>query len=295
MFSLPLFLTPRIGAQTPVNIPAGFDWQGHRGCRGLMPENTIPAFLKAMEYPLLTTLELDLAVSKDGHLIVSHEPWFNPAICLKPNGDSIRTNEAEKTLLYQMNLADIQTYDCGSAGNARFPQQQHIKTYKPTLREVVEAVRAQYPRRSNSIRWNIEIKSKPEWDAVRHPPIEEFVRLVVKELRELHIDKSATVQSFDRRALQAMHTQAPDITVAQLIDNIRTFEWNLNELGFEPDIYSPFYQFVSKKMVRKCHRKGIKLVTWTTNDVESMRSLINMGVDGIITDYPNLIEEVGKK
>ena len=194
-----------------------------------------------------------------------------------------------------MNLAEVQSYDCGSAGNARFPQQQKIQTYKPTLREVVEAVRAQNPRRSNSIRWNIEIKSKPEWDGLRHPPIEEFVRLVIAELRALRIDKSATVQSFDRRALQAMHRQAPDITLALLVDNIRTFEWNLNELGFEPDIYSPFYQFVSKKMVRKCHKKSIRLITWTTNDVESMRGLIRLGVDGIITDYPNLIEEVSKK
>lgn len=295
MFSLPFFLTPKIGAQTPVNVPAGFDWQGHRGSRGLMPENSIPGFKKAMEFLALTTLEMDLAVSKDNQLIVSHEPWFSPAICQRPNGDSIRTSEAEKTLLYQMTVAEIQAYDCGSIGNARFPQQQKVKTYKPTLREVVEAIRAQNPRRSNTIRWNLEIKSKPEWDGLRHPPIEEFVRLVIEELRALRIDKSVTVQSFDRRALQAMHRQAPDITLALLIDNVNTFEWNLKELGFEPQIYSPFFQFVSKKMVRKCHKKGIKLIAWTINDVESMRGLIKMGVDGIITDYPNLIEAVSKK
>ena len=101
MFSLPFFLSRKLDAQTPVSIPAGFEWQGHRGCRGLMPENSIPAFKKAMEFTQLTTLELDLAVSKDGQLIVSHEPWFSPAICLKPNGDSIRTSEAEKMLIYQ--------------------------------------------------------------------------------------------------------------------------------------------------------------------------------------------------
>lgn len=277
-------------AQSPVRVPAGFDWQGHRGCRGVMPENSLPAFLKALEYPEVTTLELDLAVSKDQQLIVSHEPWFNPAICRLPNGDSIPRREADKYLIYHMTAAEIRGFDCGSWGNSRFPEQQKMNVYKPTLREVVEAVRAKRP----DIRWNIEIKSQPEWDGLRHPAVGEFARLVVAELKALGIEKNATVQSFDARALQAMHQQAPEIQLAFLIENLKSFDFNLEKLGFIPAIYSPYYQLVSKKLVRKCHAQNIKLIPWTVNDVASMRGLVRLGVDGIITDYPNRIAELGK-
>jgi len=293
MFSLPFFLSFDPGSKNPVEAPPGFDWQGHRGCRGLMPENSIPAFVHALDFPEVTTLELDVAVSRDKQLIVSHEPWFNPAICHKPGGDSITSREAENLLIYQMTAAEIQGFDCGSYGNARFPQQQKTKTYKPVLREVVEAVRAHPSGRGKNIRWNIEIKSQPEWDGVRHPPVEEFARLVIAELKTLGIDQLCTVQSFDKRALRAMHQQAPEIRLALLIENILGFDSNIRELGFTPQIYSPYYQLVTKKLVRKCHNKNIQLVPWTVNDVASMRGLIRLGVDGIITDYPNLIASVG--
>ncbi len=278
-------------SKAPVQTPAGFDWQGHRGCRGILPENTVPAFLKALDYPEVTTLELDLAVSKDNQLIVSHEPWFNPVICRQPNGDSISRRDAEKFLIYQLTAAEIREFDCGSWGNPRFPKQQKMKAHKPTLREVVEAVRV---KRSN-ILWNIEIKSQPQWDGERHPPVEEFARLVIAELNNLGIEKNAVVQSFDVRALQAMRQQAPEIRLAFLIENVRGFDFNLEKLGFTPAIYSPYYQLVSKKLVRKCRANNMKLIPWTVNDVPAMRGLIHLGVDGIITDYPNRIGEVGKK
>lgn len=277
-------------SKSPVTPPVGFDWQGHRGSRGIMPENTVPAFLKALEYPEVTTLELDLAVSKDKQLIVSHEPWFNSAICRQPNGDSIARRDEGKFLIYQMTASEIRSFDCGSWGNPRFPEQQKMKVYKPTLREVVEAVRAKKP----DIRWNIEIKSNPDWDGLRHPPVEEFARLVIAELRALGIEKNAVVQSFDVRALQAVHRQAPEIQLAFLIENLKSFNFNLEKLGFTPAIYSPYYQLVSRKLVRKCRAKNMKLIPWTVNDVSAMRGLIHLGVDGIITDYPNRIQEVGK-
>lgn len=288
--AIPFFFSCR-SQKNPVSAPAGFDWQGHRGCRGVMPENSVPAFLKALDYPEVTTLELDLAVSRDNQLIVSHEPWFNPAICSLPGGDSIPRRDAEKYLIYQMTAAEIRAFDCGSRGNSRFPDQQKLATHKPTLREVVEAVHAIRPH----IRWNIEIKTQPEWDGLRHPPVEEFARLVIAELRALGIDKNAVVQSFDVRALQAMHRQAPEITLAFLIENLKGLEPNMEKLGFTPSIYSPYFQLVSPKLVRKCHARGLKLIPWTVNDVASMRGMIRLGVDGIITDYPNRIVEVGKQ
>lgn len=288
MLSALTFLACKTTENKPVPAPKGFDWQGHRGCRGIMPENSLPAFLKALDFKEVTTLELDLAISKDNQVVVSHEPWFNPSICLQPNGDSILKKDAEKFLIFQKTVAEIRGFDCGSIGNPRFPDQQKIKTYKPTLREVVEAVR---PLRPN-IRWNIEVKSQPEWDGLRHPPVEGFVRLVVAEIRALGLDKSATVQSFDVRALNALHRQAPDLQLAFLIENIQSLESNMDRLDFIPAIYSPYYLLVNKRLVRKCHSRNMKLVPWTVNDVKSMRRLVRLGVDGIITDYPNLIREV---
>ncbi|MFN0213100.1 MAG: glycerophosphodiester phosphodiesterase family protein [Saprospiraceae bacterium] len=285
------FLACKITETRPVAVPKGFDWQGHRGCRGLMPENSIPAFLKALEFPEVVTLELDLAVSKDNQLIVSHEPWFNPDICQRLNGDSLSKTEGEKLLIYQMKVYEIRGLDCGSKVYPRFPAQHKMKTYKPTLREVVEAARAVCP----NIRWNIEIKSRPEWDGVRHPPVEEFVQLVVHEIRMLGLDKIATVQSFDVRALMALHRQAPDLQLAFLIENANSFESNMARLDFAPAIYSPYYLLVNKELVKQCHNKNLKLVPWTVNDVKSMRRLLRLGVDGIITDYPDKIGEVSKQ
>lgn len=273
----------------PVTAPKGFDWQGHRGCRGLEPENSLPAFLKALEYPEVVTLELDLAVSKDNDLIVSHEPWFNPAICLLPSGDSIPQKEVDRYLIYSMSTSDIQKMDCGSKGNPRFPGQQKKKVYKPTLAEVVQTIRRERP----DIRWNIEIKSQAEWDGLRHPPVKEFVRLVVAEIRKLGIEKNVTVQSFDVRALKELHLQAPELQIAFLIENMDSLDSNLARLDFVPNIYSPYYLLVDKALVEKCRAKNMKLVPWTVNDVKSMRRLIRLGVDGIITDYPNLIRKVG--
>jgi glycerophosphoryl diester phosphodiesterase len=277
----------------PAHYSASFDWQGHRGCRGILPENSVEAFLHALEYPAVTTLELDLAVSKDKQLIVSHEPWFNPAICRLPNGDSIPRIAAERHLIYEKTVAEIRQYDCGSAGNPRFKDQKPFKTHKPTLREVVAAVRAKYP--DKAIRWNIEIKSEPAYDGVKTPPIEEFVALVVQELRALNLVQSANVQSFDIRPLQILHRTAPDIELAYLIENADVLEKNVEKLGFVPQIYSPYYILVSSDLVDKCHQRGMKLIPWTVNDVTAMRRLIRLGVDGIITDYPNKIAEVGNR
>jgi glycerophosphoryl diester phosphodiesterase len=112
---------PQMGDKSPAPtlVKADFDWQGHRGCRGLLPENSIPAFLKAVELGV-TTLELDLAVSRDSQLIVSHEPWMNDVICLNADGSAVEKGEGEKLLIWQMTAEEVQKCDCGSRGNPRF-------------------------------------------------------------------------------------------------------------------------------------------------------------------------------
>ena len=285
------FLTCKITEKNRPAIPkAGFDWQGHRGCRGLLPENSLPAFLHALEYPEVVTLELDLAVSKDHQLIVSHEPWFNSSICKLPNGDSIPQKDEMKYLIYEKTVAEIRVFDCGSRGNTRFPEQKAQQTYKPTFKEVVAAVKEKYP--GKLVRWNIEIKSEPDWDGIRTPPIEEFIDLVIAEIKKLGLEKTCNLQSFDVRPLQILHRKAPEMILSLLVENGRSLDYNLEKLGFIPQLYSPYYLVVSKKLVKKCHEKNIRLVPWTVNDVTAMRKLIRLGVDGIITDYPDRIKLV---
>ena len=269
--------------------PAVFDWQGHRGCRGLMPENTIPAFLEALRYPV-TTLELDLAVSKDGRLIISHEPWMSHHICNHPNGQPVATEQEAMSLrIMDMNYDEIKKFDCGSRGNERFPQQKKMPAHKPSLRDMVNAVK-KYCRENNRPlpHFNMEIKSRPEGDNIFHPEPEKFAALVLNELDQLEIRQITCIQSFDVRPLQVLHKTAPDITLALLVENEDPFQTNLDRLGFRPDIYSCYYILLKKRHVKKLHKMGIKVIPWTVNTIKDMKKMKCIGVDGIITDFPNL-------
>ena len=206
MLSALSFLALKATENKPVAIPQGFDWQGHRGCRGLLPENSIPAFLKATEFPEVLTLELDLAVSKDNQLIVSHEPWFNPAITLLPNGDTIPVKDSIKYLIYQLRAEEIRGFDCGSRGNPRFPHQQKMRTYKPTLRETVEAVRKLRP----DMRWNIEIKSQADWDGLRLHTLRADVDFGLAEARTTYGVIGVKVWIFKGEVLQRKARRIPE-------------------------------------------------------------------------------------
>ncbi len=286
------FFSTESAGQRPILDP--FDWQGHRGCRGLLPENTIPAFLKALEFPV-QTLELDLAVSREHRLIISHEPWFSSEICSHPDGKPVKKAEAQQLRIFEMTVQQIRAFDCGSRGNARFPQQQPQPTYKPTLEEMVNAVKQWCFEHGRPMpQFNIEIKSRPDWDGVFCPPPEAFAQLVLDELTTLGIRDLAIVQSFDVRPLQALHRLDPDIRIALLVENLESPENNIARLGFKPDVYSPYYLLLRKKHIRRLHREGIAVIPWTVNSVRMMKRLRRKGVDGIITDYPNLIAEVEK-
>ncbi|MDZ7877184.1 MAG: glycerophosphodiester phosphodiesterase family protein [Saprospiraceae bacterium] len=273
----------------PTLLRSDFDWQGHRGCRGLLPENSIPAFLKALELGV-TTLELDLAVSRDSQLIVSHEPWLNHDICSKADGSAIAKEEVEKELIWLKTAAEVQKCDCGSRGNPLFKEQKAMRTVKPTLRQVVEAVRKQadFFRKPMPL-FNIEIKSQPDFDEKLTPSVSTFAKLVFEEIHALKIADKTCIQSFDPRALEAIHQLDPKQTTAFLVENEKGLAANLKRLSFSPTIYSPFYQLITKKTVDSCHTNRLKIIPWTVNDTADMRQLINMDVDGIITDYPNRI------
>ncbi|MEO1258383.1 MAG: glycerophosphodiester phosphodiesterase family protein [Bacteroidota bacterium] len=276
------------------NVP-NFDWQGHRGCRGLLPENTVPAFIHALSFNV-STLELDLAVSKDNQLIVSHEPWMSHHICTKPNGEAVTKKEAMTLRIMEMDYEEIKKYDCGTRGNERFPQQKKMAVYKPSLRDVVEAVNVECEKNQKAVpNYNIEIKSRPEGDNLFHPAPAAFAKMVLDEITDLKIKEKTCVQSFDVRPLQELKKIAPDVTLALLVENEDSFQENIDRLGFQPDIYSCYYKLLKRKHIKKLHRQGIRVIPWTVNNSKDMKKLIRKKVDGIITDYPNLIAEIEAK
>jgi glycerophosphoryl diester phosphodiesterase len=284
-----IFLPPQYLAAQNLKPKADFDWQGHRGCRGLLPENSIPAFLKALDLGV-TTLEMDLAVSADSQLILSHEPWLNGDICTKSDGSAIKKDESEELLLIKMTAEEIKKCDCGSKGNPRFKEQQPMKTYKPTLEEVVNEVKKYCAEKNRPLPFfNIEIKSQPDYDMKKTPSVFAFSKRVVEDIKKLGIKEKTFIQSFDIRALENVKKLDPSVKLVFLVENILGVKKNLKKLTFKPDVYSPFFKLINKKGVNFCHKKGIKVVPWTVNEPSDLQSVINLGVDGIISDYPNRI------
>lgn len=263
------------------------DIQGHRGARGLLPENSIPAFIYAAELGV-TTLELDVVVSADSKLVVSHEPWMSSKICSHPDGTAVAKDEEMKLNLYKMTYEEIKKYDCGKRGNRLFPQQKKLEVFKPLLSEVIDPIeKLSGQKKRKPIHYNIEMKSMPAGDGRYHPAPSDFARLLLQEIKKHRIQKRVIVQSFDVRTLKEMDRLDKKIRLALLADS-GGFAAHLTMLGFDPAIYSPNYRMVSMALIKHAHDRNILVIPWTVNDSAEMKKLIDWGVDGIITDYPDL-------
>lgn len=261
--------------------------EGHRGARGLVPENTIPSFLKALEFGV-ETLELDLAVSADGKLVVSHEPWFSHIISLDKDGKQIAADKEKEHNIFLMKYSEIKLYDVGSLGNKGFPEQQKMKVAKPLLKDVFKAVN-DYTRKNKlkPVRFNIEIKSNPDWDGKFSPVPAVFAKLVYDEILKHKIEKQVIVQSFDVRPLQELRKLPVQLPLALLVMNKDGIANNIERLGFQPDTYSPHFSLVDEGLVKYCRDRNIKIVPWTVNETADLERMKKLDLDGIITDYPN--------
>ncbi|MBX9779178.1 MAG: glycerophosphodiester phosphodiesterase [Chitinophagaceae bacterium] len=274
-----------------------FDYQGHRGCRGLMPENTIPAMLKAIDLGV-TTLETDVVITKDRKPILSHEPIFNHEIATKPNGDPVTEQEEQSLNIYQMDYNVVRTYDVGLKPHPRFAQQQKIAVSKPLLADMIDAAEAYASKQQKALpHYNMETKSDPKTDNTHHPLPAEFVELIMQVVLNKKIEKRTTIQSFDPRTLQYLHKHYPNMQTALLIEDFdkRSLAQQLKELGFSPTIYSPHYSLVTTELLALCKARKIKVIPWTVNDLPTMQRLKDMGVDGLISDFPNLYKGIGNR
>ena len=279
---------------TSQTVPS-FSIEGHRGARGYLPENTIPSFIKALELGA-DTLELDVVISKDRKVVVSHEPWFSSAISLTPNGFRVERSKERENNIFLMTYAEIRKWDVGSLGNPAFPEQKQMKAFKPLLSEVFKEVdRFTKSKKLPLAHYNIEIKVETDGDGKFQPPPVEFSALVLKEIKKARMEARVKVQSFDVRPLQEVRKIDPSIKVALLVGNKVGIETSIERLGFKPFAYSPHFSLVDEATVKFCREKGIKLVPWTVNEIADLEKMKAFDLDGIITDYPDRAVKVFRK
>lgn len=282
-FSVLLFIT----LFSSFGMAQQIDIQGHRGARGMKPENTIPAFIYALDQGV-TTLELDVVITKDGQVVVSHEPWMSHEICLAPDSTQFSKSKEKDYNIYKMTYDEVKQFDCGSLGNKRFEEQENMAVHKPLLSDVIKAVEWHIKSYTQyEVDYNIEIKSSPKGDNKYHPAPKEFSQIVYNLIDQYLPWDRVIIQSFDFRVLRYWHENYPEVRLAALIENMRSVESNLETLGFDPAIYSPYYKLLSKDKIEALHQRNIKVVPWTVNNPMEMQQLIDWNVDGIITDYPN--------
>lgn len=306
-----------VGLWTAMVVSAyGFDLQGHRGARGLMPENTLAGFGHALALGA-TTLEMDLGVTRDGHLVVSHDSRLNPALTRDRSGRwLVEPGPAINTL----SLDELKAYDVGrlnpeSRYAQRFPRQRAVDGARiPTLEEVLALASVAH----EPVHLNLETKLNP-LEPQRTPSPETFARKIVAHVRSAGVAGRVTVQSFDWRSLAHVQALAPEIRTAYLtaqrdwLDNVQvgrsgvspwTAGLDADDFGGSiarlvkhagGDIWSPYFRDLDGADLREAKALGLRVVVWTVNDERDMHSLIDLGVDGIITDYPDRLREVARQ
>ncbi len=262
-----------------LNTYASIEVQGHRGTRALRPENTLPAFKKAIEVGV-DVLELDLQVTKDDVLIISHDPFIASDICVVK----------EPILIRSISAAQVQAYDCGSVVNPRFPKQKLIaKTPKPTLEALFQMVKASSSQTAKKVKFNIETKINP-YDVEMSTTPERFVKLILDLVKKYNLLSRVYLQSFDNRTLLIAKKLEPKLITVQLTSD-NHLDYVAIAKSSHADIISPDFQWILKEDVTALHKAKIKVIPWTVNQEKDWKKLIDMNVDGIISDDPEALIE----
>lgn len=293
-----------------------FDLQGHRGARGLIPENTLPAFARAMEIGV-TTLELDTSITKDGVAVITHDSRLNPDITRLADGKWLETSVDRGVSIFSLTVDELQKYDVGrikpgSKYAERHPEQQAVDgTRIPKLADLFALVRKSGNAR---VRFNIETKISPfERDLTPSP--EAFVDALLGVITEEKMASRVSIESFDWRTLKIIQQRAPDIPTVYLsaqqkfLDTINadgregsvwTAGMNVREFGGSVArmvkaaggvVWSPYFGDVDEAKIREAQALGLKVVVWTVNQMKDIERMLTWKVDGIISDYPNRVRD----
>lgn len=261
------------------------DVQGHRGARAVLPENTLAAFEYALEIGV-DTLEFDMGISKDGHVVVMHDQKINPVICQYKDGKPIE----DDLWLHQLSLAEIKQFDCGSKINPRFKDQKLVPgTEIPTLKEVFEMVKDSPLANAKTVLFNIETKSDPLFPHAQPEP-DAFVEAVYDVIKEFGFEHRVTLQSFDHRTLLSAARLAPDLQRSALFSDAPE-DWLEAALAADAHVMSPHHQIIDRKSVTAMQDEGLAVIPWTANSKRQWARLLKLGVDGIITDDPKALME----
>ena len=264
---------------TAASVPAVLQVHGHRGARGRFPENSLPAFNYALEIGA-DVLELDMGVTSDNQIVVSHDPFINPELCLDTQGKKIK----EKIPIHGLKLEQVQAYRCGLIPQARFPKQKKMLVKIPTLQEVFDLVKASKASGASTVQFNIETKIVPGYPQISPTP-EEFARLVVDLVRKNGLEERVMVQSFDSRTLVSVKVMDSRIRTSQLTsDDLTDPVAVVTSLG--ADILSPNLNWITKSDVELLHKRHVQVAPWTADEPQEWDRLVELGVDAIITDYP---------
>lgn len=261
---------------------------GHRGCRGLMPENSIEGFQKALEFGV-DGIELDVVVNKDKQLVVSHEPYFQSEFCLGPEGAIITSEKAFN--IYELTQKEIEEFDCGSKGNEKYPEQLKKRMHKPLLSELLKAMDL------SKTQILFEIKSNPKEYGISQPHPKDYVDIIFNELDSFPNFENITFMCFDKQILEELylkHKERKNNNEFQCVYltylPFRSAKSFLEDLSFKPTALGMFYPTVNRRKANYLHKQGMLLYTWTVNDPVKSEKLKRIGVDGIITDFPDRIK-----
>jgi glycerophosphoryl diester phosphodiesterase len=257
-----------------------------------MPENTIASEKNAIDYGC--TLEMDLQMSEDGKIVVSHDSYFNAAFCLTPEGDTMSAADGRSRLIYQMPYDSVKLYDVGMKPYRAFPRQKKIRAAKPLLSELIDSVEAYAATKGFVNHYNIEIKSNPKADGRNYSSLEAYIDSAMKIIQRSGIEDRTMMQSFDLRALRILHKRYKNVKTSYLVGaaDPKTAKEYIKALGFRPDIFSPEYSIVTADLVHSFHRRRVKVIPWTPNTLVEIQRLKELGVDGVITDYPDLFAQL---
>lgn len=275
-----------------VNMSEYVDVQAHRGGAGLMPENTIEAMKHALDMGV-NTLELDLQISKDGLVVVSHDPYFHHRYAIRPDGSYVQKEDA-KEYIYTMPYSEVAKYDVGSRPSDVWPEKACVKTVKPLAEDLIDFVENYTKQMGYSpVRYNIEIKSKEaDGEGIYWPTYDAFVTTCCKFLHSKQLDDRLVVQSFDVRALNYMHEKYPEFILSYLVDaKAPDFETFMAKLKFTPQWLSPHHSITDEALVQKCRERGMKIVPWTVDNPEDIKRILDLKVDAIISNYPDRVLE----
>lgn len=262
---------------------------GHRGCRGLLPENTLPAFLHALALGV-DVLELDVVISHDQQVVVSHEPWLSARLGTGPTGEPIAPLHERDYNLYQLPYATIRQCVVGEMPHPGFPWQQPVASYRPLLREVLHATEAACQRLGRPpVGYSVELKSSPAGDGFFHPSPLQFVELVLAELHAAAVQTRTTLLSFDARILRVVRQLAPTQALCLLSEEATPPVVLFTQLGFVPEVFGPDFQLLSPYVVRHLSAAypSLRVVPWTVNEPPDLQQAVAYGVAGITTDYPD--------